>query len=201
MLLWPHRLVPEGDFIDPRFDNQLLQEAGARLQKFAFVDVVENPRFSADLEHWLGRPFHYRWSNETPPSPSTDKSPFHILLNSELFDLLETRSRLDLKLWLLIARKSIKGMDPTTVRARTLMSNVARHARWSSYDGEKTPEKYEAIIKQLRLELSEQVENSIQLGLQITSIHQSACWRLTAPIRWLHRIVSRTLGKEKLTRD
>jgi hypothetical protein len=201
MLLWPHRLVPEGDFIDRRFDNQLLQEAGARLQKFAFVDVVENPRFSAGLEHWLGRPFHYQWANETPPSPSTDKSPFHVLLNSELFDLLETRSRLDLKLWLLIARKSVKGIDPTTLRARTLMLNVGRHARWVATDGEKTPEKYEAIIKQLRSELSEQVDNSIQLRLQIDSIHQSVCWRLTAPLRWLHRIVSSVLGKEKPTRD
>jgi hypothetical protein len=200
MLLWPHRLIPEGNFIDPRFDNQLLQEARVRLQKFAFIDVVENPRFSAGLEQWLGRPFNYRWTNETPPSPSTDKShksPFNILLNSELFDLLETRCRLDLKLWLLTARKTVNGIDPTTLRARTLMLNVARHARWVATDGEKTPEKYEATIKQLQSEFSEQVENSIQLRRQIDSIHQSVCWRLTAPLRWLHRIVSLALGKEK----
>jgi hypothetical protein len=199
MLLWPHRLVPEGDFIDPCFDNQLLQEASDRLQKFAFVDVVENPRFSTNLEYWLGRPFPYRWTNETPPPPSTEKSSFPIQLNSESFDLLETRCRLDLKLWLLLARKSVKGIDPMTLRARTLMLNVARHARWVATDGEKTPEKYEAIIKQLQSQLSEQVENSIQLGLQIDSIHRSLSWRLTAPVRWIHRLMSRVLGKGKPT--
>jgi hypothetical protein len=48
MLLWPHKLIPVDNYIDPRHDQRLLAEAHDRLAHFSFVDVVESPEFPTD---------------------------------------------------------------------------------------------------------------------------------------------------------
>ena len=45
MLLWPHRLVPNDDFIGERNDKSVVRSAIDRLKQFAYVDLIENPRF------------------------------------------------------------------------------------------------------------------------------------------------------------
>jgi len=45
----------------------------------------------------------------------------------------------------------------------------------------------EAQISQLQMELSERIKEREQLRRQIDSIHASVCWRLTGPLRWLHK--------------
>jgi hypothetical protein len=56
MLLWPHPDIPDGDFIDPRADRRLVDAALARLEGFAFIDLVENPQMADDLQAWLASP-------------------------------------------------------------------------------------------------------------------------------------------------
>ena len=128
MLLWPHRLIPDDDFIAPGDDDMLLDEATAMLDRFAFVDLVENPNLRVNLERWLGRPVAYVRVNETTPVSPQFKSALHEQLTPQALDLLEARGRLDLKLWLALARKRLPHIKAELFRERTLIGNVARDA-------------------------------------------------------------------------
>jgi hypothetical protein len=128
MLLWPHRLIPDDDFIAPCHDEKLLGEAIARLNLFAYVDLVENPDLPINLEKWLGRPFTYSRANETPPLPPHLKTSLHEEFTPQALDLLEARGRLDLKLWLTLARQRLPDIKAEMLRERVLMANVARYA-------------------------------------------------------------------------
>jgi hypothetical protein len=46
-------------------------------------------------------------------------------------------------------------------------------------------------LTKLKAELSERMNEGEQLLRQIKSIHASRCWRLTWPIRWLHKQITR----------
>jgi hypothetical protein len=127
MLLWPHPLLPTDRFIDPVNDQRLVHEALARLLKFDFVDIVEDPRFVHRLEAWLGHPFHYTVSNETMPILKQFCSPLHRELTSEALELLEFRSRLDLHLWTLVSARHFQRREVSNMRQQTIISNVARY--------------------------------------------------------------------------
>lgn len=134
-LLWPHPLVPIDDFIDPRHDDILLNEAVERLSYFAYLDVVENPNFEAGLQTWLGRPFVYRRENETPAVPASLRTVLHKELSGVAFNMMCRHTRLDLKLWSALARQRIPGVDIESLRIRTLMLNTARYAGLLSESG------------------------------------------------------------------
>ena len=99
MLLWPHPLIPEDDFIDGHHDEKLVQGARFRLNQFRFVALLENPQFVPNLRNWLERPIILRNLNETDSIPEALKKPMTHELDSETLGLIESRSRLDLKLW------------------------------------------------------------------------------------------------------
>jgi hypothetical protein len=128
MLLWPNRLISNDDFIAESNDNILVNKAIARLKQFAYIDLVENPRLRANLQAWLGRPFTYNSVNETPSIPPALRTPLHSELKPEVFDLLEMRTRLDVKLWMALARDRASHLNPMSLRERTLMLNAARHS-------------------------------------------------------------------------
>lgn len=128
MLLWPHRLIPDGGFIKSRNDNALMDEAMARLKQFAFADVIENPRLQANLKAWLGRPVQYPLANETAAVPFPLKRPLHDELTPEAIDLLETRARLDRELWTFVAQQHLGTAEVEALRERAILRNVARHS-------------------------------------------------------------------------
>jgi hypothetical protein len=128
MLLWPHRLIPDDDFIASCDDNVLLGEAMARLERFAYVDLVENPDLGKNFESWLGRSFTYPRINEATPVPSQFKTTLHDELTPQALDLLEARGRLDLKLWLAVARERVPHQKAESLRQRILIGSVARDA-------------------------------------------------------------------------
>lgn len=128
MLLWPHRRIPEGDFIDCRHDAGLLEDALSALRQFAFVDIIENPGMHANLECWLGRRVPYARINQTPHLPPPLASPLHSELTSSALDLIEERTRLDLKLWTLLAGQRVTAQTPEMLRSRVILRSVARHA-------------------------------------------------------------------------
>ena len=128
MLLGPHRLIPENDFIHERNGDALLAEALQALNVFAFVDVVENPLLTLNLQNWLGQPFAYDVLNETKPTPETVRSVLHKELTAECFELLEQRTRLDTQLWFAIARDRLPESKLMSIYARTLLFNAARGA-------------------------------------------------------------------------
>jgi hypothetical protein len=128
MLLWPHRLIPDNDFIASPHDEILLGEAITRLKRFAYADLVENPNLRINLESWLGRPFTYIRANETNPLPPQLRTSLHEELTPRALDLLEARGRLDLKLWLALARKRVPHLKAEILRERVLIGTVARAA-------------------------------------------------------------------------
>ena len=127
MLLWPHPLLPDGDFIDPANDAQLLSDATKRLAAFDFIDIIEGGKFLKRLEAWLGQPFHYQRQNETNRIAQEFRSPLHAELTDRAFDLLDRRSRLDLHLWRLIAARHIPTPEIPRLREHALMTNIARY--------------------------------------------------------------------------
>jgi hypothetical protein len=127
MLLWPHKLIPDDDFINPRHSDKLLAEARDRLQQFEFADVVENPQFPDQLRTWLGRPFGLGHENATRPVPTSLRQPFADALTEEAIDLLSERSLLDLELWKDVVARSLPGSDPHQLRQQTLLHTAARY--------------------------------------------------------------------------
>ena len=128
MLLWPHPLLASDRFIDPANDAELLREARTNLNKFDFVDIVENIDFKSRLQGWLGRPFVYELVNETKPIPQQFRNPLHSELTPKVFDLLEARSRLDVDLWADVVRRRLPGQSISRLRQYALLANVARHS-------------------------------------------------------------------------
>ncbi len=134
MLLSPHSLIPEEDFIDERHDATLVKEAMARLGRFAFVDLTENAGFEANLAKWLGRPIDRRKLNETNISPQLLKAPLINELTEDAWKLLDARSRLDLILWRAIAEKRVSQLAPELLRIRTIVATVCRITMLSGPD-------------------------------------------------------------------
>ena len=131
MLLWPHPLIPDSDFIDPRHDNVLVRLALNQLEKFAFRDIVENPQLQANIQKWLQRPFSLGIVNETPAAPSVQHRSLDEELTPEVHRALENRTRLDLKIWSAVARQ-VGITDPEALRDFALTKNIERHQRASA---------------------------------------------------------------------
>jgi len=128
MLLWPHPLIPVDGFIDPANDPAILQAASARLDELDFVDFVENPDFIANLQAWLGRELTVSRAMETSFMPLEFRAPLHDAFSAEAYALLVERSRLDLRLWTLIASHHLSAPSAGALRERSLLANVARYA-------------------------------------------------------------------------
>lgn len=128
MLLWPHPLIPNDGFIDPRHDRRLLAEARARLATFALVDCIENPGFADTMQGWLGRPFGIETHNATGRLPEPLRGDLDAELTPEAIALVMARSRLDLHLWRDAVRFAMPDRDAADVRQRALEENLHRHA-------------------------------------------------------------------------
>ncbi len=118
MLLGPHDLIPQGDFIDERVDQMLLEQALERLAVLDFVDIIENNAMRSRLLIWLGAVWGQTfWSklerrlngpprgnpNEARPPLFGERWPMTDELGADGAALLATRSRLDAVLWRQVA--------------------------------------------------------------------------------------------------
>jgi hypothetical protein len=128
MLLWPHPLIPDIDFIDPRNDEALLHDSVETLWKFGFLDIIENPDMPKNLQGWLGRPVRYVPINETASVQLPLKRPLYKELTTKAIDLLEARARLDRRLWTLLANNRLGRMAAELLERRALLRSVSRHS-------------------------------------------------------------------------
>jgi hypothetical protein len=136
-LLWQHPLVPNDRRIDPVHDEALLQEARLVLNSYDFVDVIENPSWSSNLQDWLGRPFNVDRSNATSrPLPHLTAN-LDEELTDEVLDDLQRLNRLDDRLWRHVARRTMPGANPGSISERAFASTVAKHSRLLS--GQQVP--------------------------------------------------------------
>lgn len=127
-LLWPHPLIPDDGFIDPRHDRRLYRQARSRLREFDFVDLVENRDLAGRLGAWLDQPFELPTTNETTFMPHSLRSPLATELCDRAHRLLVLRSRLDLRLWTEFAERQLHWTGLKALRDAVVLGAVARHA-------------------------------------------------------------------------
>ena len=127
MLLWPHPLVPDDDFINPVHDAALIQEARVRLGKFAHVDVIENPDLVGSLGAFIGRSVDYDRVNGTGAPPDEFRCDLDENLGRDSWELLAQRSRLDLRLWGDTVACNMPGVRTHVLRDAVLNANLNKY--------------------------------------------------------------------------
>lgn len=129
MLLWPHPLIPDGDFIAPSNDRQVLREALRRLACFSFVGVIENAHLAEALSAWLARPLELPVVNATDRVDPALAANLDEELSNETYAAILSRSRLDRTLWRHAASASLPDTDLDALEAVSRLRAVGRHAR------------------------------------------------------------------------
>jgi hypothetical protein len=129
MLLWPHSLIPADGFIDPSADDILIEAAVGQLSGFCYYNIVEDPNLVRSLEAWLERPLGYSTLNQTPSMPPGLETDLDRELTPRALELIESRSRLDLRLWIFAAQQRHGATGVRTLRDRALLSGGARYSR------------------------------------------------------------------------
>lgn len=142
MLLWPHPLIPDNNFIDPKHDTVLLAEARLTLDHFCYTDIVEAPDIQTRLKIWLrknyGRSF---WADfrsfvrrRQPIMQNSSKlpavkmsAPLSMQLMGVAGGLMRDRVRLDDILWNDIAKRYFTHHEANIIYTKALTSSVARY--------------------------------------------------------------------------
>ncbi|WP_310962188.1 hypothetical protein [Nocardioides terrisoli] len=119
MLLWPHALIPDADFIDPAHDNELVEAILGALEGFDYVGLVEDPEMLANLSTWLGTTIPSRRLNEARGMPRRLRPDVDAEVD-EAGSLLWARSRVDQRVWEAVAGRVL----PATSDLRDLEAQV-----------------------------------------------------------------------------
>jgi hypothetical protein len=126
MLMWPHPLIPDDDFISSSSDSELLGEASLKLSQLSYSDVIENPDFSNQLQAWLGMPISIRIVNETLPLPADRRPIFRSEFSIAAVAKLRARTRLDSVLWQLVAGRGGGAEGANVLNNFGLLQSVIR---------------------------------------------------------------------------
>jgi hypothetical protein len=126
-LAWPHPLLPGSDYIDPAHDDEIAEAAIARLDAMAHVDVVENPRFVAELGSWLGAPLSESRLNERAYVPRRMRPDFAAELDDRTQELMARRTRIDERLWRYVAAKVLPDEDLDAVLSASFDKAINRY--------------------------------------------------------------------------
>ncbi len=128
MLLWPHRLIPAGGFIEERHDLRLLREARAKLRSLDFVDLVEDPALDRNLAALFDWPWTRKTINVTERIPADRRFPLHEAFTAEATRRLRSNTRLDQVLWTDIARRRLgRGDEARVAQDRARLVAAARY--------------------------------------------------------------------------
>ncbi len=114
-LAWPHPALHRTTFLSPSDDEAVLEAALARLERFGYAGLIEDPQCLPGLASWLGRDLPQVRVNErgaVPPKVPTD---IDRELSDEARDLLDQRTRLDRQLWSWVAARVLPDRDPEDV--------------------------------------------------------------------------------------
>jgi hypothetical protein len=106
-----------------------LEQAADKLNEFAFCDVVENPQLFERIGTWLGEPLAYAHVNATSQMPQLLRRPLHGELTQAVYEQLESLSRLDIELWMQLARQSMGGAGINRLVEQTRTEHIARYAK------------------------------------------------------------------------
>nr|WP_321985288.1 hypothetical protein [uncultured Lichenicoccus sp.] len=128
MLLWPHPLIPDGDFIDPKHDETLLRQARTSLSRFDHVDIVENDAKIENLSRWLGRPVGYPSLNKVHAPTDLPKLNLQAELSEAATQRLAASSRLDAVLWATVVQTRLPQANHHELANQTFSRAIARYA-------------------------------------------------------------------------
>jgi hypothetical protein len=124
MLLWPHPLIPDGDFIPPESDDELLAEARRALETLDFFGAVEDLQLDNRLSTFLGVSLSRRLVNET-------RAPLQPALAEELteatLEAVGARSRLDSVLWSDTVRHVRPERSVLAIAERSFLGTLFRY--------------------------------------------------------------------------
>lgn len=126
-LAWPHQSLKQVEFIDEADDEQVLAAALARLDTFAHVNVMENPRFMPELGAWLGTDLPDTRLNERTSVPPRMRPDLVAEVDHQTRALLDHRTRLDSRVWEHVARRVLPGADPKAVLETALQDSIERY--------------------------------------------------------------------------
>lgn len=119
MLLYPHPLIPGGDFIPPEHDDTLIADAILAIRQFDFVGVVEERGLIFRLQAWLGRSLVLTSENVAREVPDNLRHPLKEDLSYETWQLLVARSRLDQCVWDHVVENYLK-LNPRAIQVATI---------------------------------------------------------------------------------
>jgi hypothetical protein len=127
MLVWPHPLIPDDQIIDPANDAALLAIACENLEHFGFAGITERKAAGyRELSDWLGFRLDVPSLNPARKMRRSVRSQMNAELTDEAIRLLAERSRLDNKLWMLLATRKMTEADAGRLRQSTILQAVAR---------------------------------------------------------------------------
>lgn len=130
MLLWPHELLPDQDFIDPAYDSEILKNARSRLHRFNFIAIFEDRQnMMADFSSWYGQPLRQLNLNQTVKPPRRHHTRLNRELDTETLRLLHQRSRLDTVLWRDVAKARAPDADIVLLQEAARLQMVAHCSR------------------------------------------------------------------------
>jgi hypothetical protein len=127
MLLRPHPLIPAAGEINPRHDDEVAEAALDRLERFALVDVIENPRLTDNLSVWLDRSVSIGVVNRTEIIAARHRRPLDQELTPEVWELIHHRSRLDGRLWRAVTAARLTKDERSDLTAREIERAVGRY--------------------------------------------------------------------------
>jgi hypothetical protein len=127
LLLWPHRLTPSDDFIDPVHDDELFEQAVEMLDTFSYVGVVENQDLVDEISRWLGHSLTLPRLNEVNELRQPDHPDLDAEVSGEAGELLRWRSRIDTRLWRHVATRTFPADTLDELSERELESAIARY--------------------------------------------------------------------------
>ena len=126
-LAWPHPALHRMEFIPESDDDALYERALERLDSFAHVNLVENPRFLADISVWLGADLPQVQLNERTSVLPKYRTDLAGELDPQTRELLDHRHRIDVRLWKHVAAQVLPDTDPDVVLAKAFDKAVKRY--------------------------------------------------------------------------
>jgi hypothetical protein len=132
MLLWPHPLIPDNDFISSVHDQQLLSQAADRLRDFDHADVMENPTFRTDLSEWVGCDITYPVMNQCRPIQDWNRPDLAGELSVAALGVLQDRTRLDSMLWRIAASRRLSRGQIDLIAEQAFVQSLIRQVTVSA---------------------------------------------------------------------
>jgi hypothetical protein len=127
MLVWPHRLLPDDQFIDPVNDEALLALALENLENCDFAGITERGAAAyREFSDWLGSKLDLPTLNPAQKMRRAARTKLDSELTPATLDLLHARVRLDSRIWKRLATLSMSPSEADRLQQNAILQAIAR---------------------------------------------------------------------------